>query len=110
MDKTLTWPKHRSTIVIQNVNKDFSSTVYWIQSVSKVAYSSCSISQWLTQSIICYNITPWWWPSISYTDKIVKIICKQATKIIKSDISSIDDLYVKSESELYYFWRNPPTP
>ncbi len=44
---------------------------------------------------ICYNITLWW-STISCTDKIaINRICKQVKKIIKMDISSINDLYIK---------------
>ena len=49
----------------------------------------------MIESIICYNITLWW-ASVSCADKIaINKICKQASKIIKANIPSIDDLYVK---------------
>ena len=49
----------------------------------------------MIESVICYNTTLWW-STISCADKIaINRICKQITKIIKTDISSIDDLYIK---------------
>jgi len=48
----------------------------------------------MIESLICYNITLWRF-SISCADKAaIKRICKQA-KIIKTDILSRDDIYVK---------------
>ncbi len=49
----------------------------------------------MIESIICHNINLWW-PSISETDKkALNRISKQATKVTKTDIAAIDDLYCK---------------
>ena len=49
----------------------------------------------MIESIICYNLALWW-STISYADKIdIYRIFKVAAKITKTDVLSIDYMYVK---------------
>ena len=63
----------------------------------------------MKESLICYNITLWW-TSIRWADTItIPRICKQTARIIKTNISSIDDMYAHYFLEKAKFYVSTET-
>lgn len=94
--------------ILFTINNDPTKWVIYLNiSVSlltkKLFYTS------MKESVICYNITLWW-TSIRWADTItIPRICKQTARIIKTNISSIDDMYAHYFLEKAKFYVSTET-